>query len=33
MARVDRDPIANYDPDELLRRVRYATELGGARWG
>jgi hypothetical protein len=23
----------NYDPDELLRRVRYATEQAAARWG
>jgi hypothetical protein len=23
----------NYDPDELLRRVRYATEDAAARWG
>jgi hypothetical protein len=23
----------NYDPDELLRRVRYATEDGASRWG
>jgi hypothetical protein len=23
----------NYDPEELLRRVRYATEQVAARWG
>lgn len=23
----------NYDPDELLRRVRYATEQAAGRWG
>jgi hypothetical protein len=23
----------NYEPDELLRRVRYATEQVAARWG
>ena len=23
----------NYDPDELFRRVRYATEQVAARWG
>ena len=23
----------NYDPNELLRRVRYATEDAAARWG
>jgi hypothetical protein len=23
----------NFDPEELLRRVRYATEQAAARWG